>query len=127
MVVGNTSHVAPNEQVAGSNSVENQEPPQPQDLDGEGNRSFKDKIRHPFPELRHKLKGTHLYDAKIEAIHMKHQVGKFQNLFNSNHRHDEEHEQITDKKRTLIGESHRFQSFAPERDGNQVKWYVGKC
>jgi phospholipase D1/2 len=43
---------------------------------------------------------------------------------NSNHRHDEEHEQKTDAKRTRIGESHRFQSFAPERNGNKIKWYV---
>lgn len=51
-------------------------------------------------------------------------MGKFQNLVNSNHRHDEEHEQKTDAKRTRIGESHRFQSFAPERNGNNIKWYV---
>ncbi|EGP83846.1 uncharacterized protein MYCGRDRAFT_48706, partial [Zymoseptoria tritici IPO323] len=56
--------------------------------------------------------------------HLKHRVGKFQNLVNSNHRHDEEHEQKTDAKRTRIGESHRFQSFAPERNGNNIKWYV---
>lgn len=43
---------------------------------------------------------------------------------NPNHRHDEEHEIVTDKKRTEIAESHRFQSFAPERPGNNIKWYV---
>jgi phospholipase D1/2 len=90
----------------------------------EQHRSFKDKLRHPFPELREKLKDTHLYDVKVGAIHYKHQIGKMQNLFNTNHRHDEAHEQATDQKRTLIAEGHRFQSFAPERDGNRIKWYV---
>jgi len=75
-------------------------------------------------KLRNKLKDTHLYDAKVGAIHLKHRIGKFQNLINSNHRHDEEHEQLTDAKRTAIAEEHRFQSFAPERDGNQIKWYI---
>jgi phospholipase D1/2 len=44
--------------------------------------------------------------------------------FNPNHRHDEEHEKLTDEKRTRIAEGHRFQSFAPERPGNNIKWYV---
>ena len=81
-------------------------------------------MRHPFPELREKLKDTHLYDAKVSAIHLKHRIGKFENLVNRNHRHDEEHEKATDAKRTRIAEGHRFQSFAPERDGNQIKWYI---
>ena len=55
---------------------------------------------------------------------MKHKVGKFFNILNPNHRHDEEHEQECDKKRTAIAESHRFNSFAPIRDNNKVKWYV---
>lgn len=55
---------------------------------------------------------------------MRDTLGKFGNLVNPNHRHDEEHEQITDRKRTAIGESHRFESFAPERTGNNIKWYV---
>lgn len=70
------------------------------------------------------LLGTSLISAQVGAIHMKHRVGKFQNLFNQNHRHDEEHEQEIDAKRTKIGEGHRFQSFAPERDGNKIKWYI---
>ncbi|KAI7604362.1 hypothetical protein KC346_g11501, partial [Hortaea werneckii] len=89
-----------------------------------GHRSFMDKLRHPMPSLREKLKDTHLYDMKVGAIHLKHRVGKFQNVFNQNHRHDEEHEQITDAKRTRIAEGHRFQSFAPERSGNLIKWYI---
>ncbi|KAK3112262.1 hypothetical protein LTR53_011642 [Teratosphaeriaceae sp. CCFEE 6253] len=82
------------------------------------------KLKHPFPEMREKLKDTHLYDVKVGAIHLKHRVGKFKNLVNTNHRHDEEHEQATDAKRTGIAEGHRFQSFAPERDGNRIKWYI---
>ncbi|ERF68391.1 hypothetical protein EPUS_03709 [Endocarpon pusillum Z07020] len=74
--------------------------------------------------LREKMKDTHLYDVKVKAIHMRNTLGKFGNLVNPNHRHDEEHEQITDRKRTAIGESHRFESFAPERTGNNIKWYV---
>lgn len=89
-----------------------------------GGRSFTDRIKHPFPGLREKLKDTHLNDIKVGASHLKHKVGKFENLINPNHRHDEEHEKATDRKRSGIAESHRFQSFAPERDGNQIKWYI---
>ncbi|ETN43769.1 uncharacterized protein HMPREF1541_11093 [Cyphellophora europaea CBS 101466] len=74
--------------------------------------------------LRDKLKDTKLYDAKVEAIHLKNKIGKIGNLFNANHRHDEAHEQATDKKRTAICEQNRFHSFFPERPNNKVKWYV---
>jgi len=74
--------------------------------------------------LREKLKGTSLYDAKVKAVHLKHRIGKFQNLGNKNHRHDEDIEIEVDNKRTAIAEGHRFQSFAPTRDGNLVKWYI---
>jgi phospholipase D1/2 len=112
-MVGKTSDVgSPAEQVPSSKEERN------------SHRSVGDRARHPFPALREKLKGTHLYDVKVGAIHLKHTVGKLENLVNTNHRHDEEHEQKTDRKRTLIAESHRFQSFAPERDGNRIKWYV---
>ena len=67
---------------------------------------------------------THLYEAKKGFYHFKSKVGKFGNLINPNHRHDEEHEKVTDDKRTRVAESHRFESFAPERDGNKIKWYV---
>ena len=65
-------------------------------------------------------------DTHIEekASHFKHKVGKFFNIVNPNHRHDEAHEKATDAKRTTISESHRFKSFAPIREGNKVKWYV---
>ncbi|KAK6385678.1 hypothetical protein LTS17_001248 [Exophiala oligosperma] len=74
--------------------------------------------------LREKLKDSKLHDAKVEAIHLKHKIGKLKNLVNRNHRHDEEHEQATDRKRTAICDSHRFKSFFPERDNNKIKWYV---
>lgn len=67
---------------------------------------------------------TKLYDAKVEALHLKNKIGKLGNLFNANHRHDEEHEKETDRKRTAICDSHRFKSFFPERENNKVKWYV---
>jgi hypothetical protein len=54
----------------------------------------------------------------------RHEIGKLANLVNPNHRHDEEHEKETDAKRENIGQSHRFHSFAPERPGNNIKWYV---
>ncbi|QKX59832.1 uncharacterized protein TRUGW13939_06974 [Talaromyces rugulosus] len=74
--------------------------------------------------LKEKFHNTSLHDVKAKASHFKSKVGKIENLFNPNHRHDEAHEQETDRKRTAIAESHRFQSFAPEHDGNRVKWYV---
>lgn len=84
--------------------------------------SFSDRFK--LRGLREKLKDTTLHDAKIKALHMKNTMGKFGNLINPNHRHDEEHEQATDRKRTAIAEGHRFTSFAPERPGNNIKWYV---
>ncbi|KAH6683502.1 phospholipase D p1 [Plectosphaerella plurivora] len=113
--------------------------------------SFMSKLKKPFRELEEKLEGTHLHDAKVTLTHKKHQIGKFANLvsagirlvslgapqrppccivltrpsqFNSNHRHDEEHEKATDDKRQKIRDGHRFDSFFPERDGNIIKWYV---
>jgi phospholipase D1/2 len=77
-----------------------------------------------FSGLRNKLKDTKLHDAKVKASHLKHKIGKFGNIFNPNHRHDEEHEKETDAKRTRTAESHRFDSFAPERSNNEIKWYV---
>lgn len=74
--------------------------------------------------IKNSLADTHLHDIKEQAIHLKHKVGKLENLVNPNHRHDEAHEKATDKKRAAIAESHRYESFAPERDGNNIKWYV---
>ncbi|KAH8882570.1 phospholipase D/nuclease [Thozetella sp. PMI_491] len=94
------------------------------DTNGHEEKGLGDKLKHPFQELKEKLHNTHLHDVKVQLIHKKHQIGKFANLFNPQHRHDEEHEKACDEKRTKIGESHRFQSYFPERDGNIVKWYV---
>ncbi|KAI1653522.1 phospholipase D/nuclease [Daldinia decipiens] len=91
---------------------------------GQDHSDISDKLRHPFHELKERLKDTHLHDAKIGIIHQKHKFGKLANLFNPQHRHDEEHEKACDDKRTKVCESHRFNSYFPERDGNLIKWYV---
>nr|BAC67175.1 phospholipase D [Aspergillus nidulans] len=78
---------------------------------------FKEKIH----DLEEHMKDSHISE---KAHHLKHRVGKFFNIVNPNHRHDEEHEKETDRKRTAICESNRFGSFAPVRQGNKVKWYV---
>ncbi|KIE01032.1 Phospholipase D, partial [Metarhizium majus ARSEF 297] len=78
-------------------------------------------------DLKEKFSESKLHDAKVALIHKKHQIGKFGNLFNKDHRHDEEHEQRCDAKRSAICEQHRFESFFPERDGNLIKWYVDGC
>ncbi|KIY71099.1 phospholipase D/nuclease [Cylindrobasidium torrendii FP15055 ss-10] len=44
--------------------------------------------------------------------------------FNPNRRHDEPEEQEADRILAAIKETHRFQSFAEEREGNFVKWHV---
>jgi phospholipase D1/2 len=104
---------------------------------------FKDKFEQGIENLEGKFKGDfphccsrfwalhanpssdhNLHDVKASAAHLKHKVGKFYNIVNPNHRHDEEHEQVTDKKRSEIAESHRFHSFAPIHENNRVKWYV---
>ncbi|KAL2152997.1 hypothetical protein VTH82DRAFT_4152 [Thermothelomyces myriococcoides] len=83
------------------------------------------KLKLPFRELKDKLvHNEHLHHAKVRLIHKKQKIGKFANLFNPQHRHDEEHEKACDEKRTKICESHRFQSYFPEREGNMIKWYV---
>ena len=64
----------------------------PQQESSEEHHGLKEKVQHPFPHLRGGLRETHPYDVKIKGTHMKHEVGKFGNLFNRNHRHDEEHE-----------------------------------
>jgi len=109
-LIGKTSHVDPNDQTRDSQDAEH--------------KGAAEHIKHPFADLRQKLKESSLYDLKVKAVHAKHKIGKWQNLVNPNHRHDEEHEKATDEKRTRIGEGHRFQSFAPERDGNKIKWYI---
>jgi phospholipase D1/2 len=87
-----------------------------------GFSSFTDKLK--MKRLRAKFKDTSLHKVEVEATHLRNKLGKFGNLVNKNHRHDEKHEQETDRKRTAIAESHRYNSFAPERAGNNIKWYV---
>ncbi|KAL1842573.1 hypothetical protein VTJ49DRAFT_4856 [Mycothermus thermophilus] len=97
----------------------------PQQGHKEDHHHLGDKLKLPFRELRDKLHNSqHLHNAKVRLIHKKHTIGKFANLFNPQHRHDEEHEKACDEKRTRICESHRFQSYFPEREGNVVKCYV---
>ncbi|KAG9256481.1 putative phospholipase PldA [Emericellopsis atlantica] len=89
------------------------------------NHKEEDGDSHSFlHDLKEKLQGTKLHDAKISLHHKRNQIGKLGNLFNANHRHDEEHEQRCDEKRSKICESHRFDSYFPEREGNLIKWYV---
>ncbi|PYI27422.1 phospholipase PldA [Aspergillus indologenus CBS 114.80] len=83
-----------------------------------------EKLRSKIDHLEDHLKDTHIESFEAKASHFKHKVGKFFNIINPNHRHDEAHEQETDRKRAAISESNRFQSFAPIREGNRVKWYV---
>ncbi|KAF4125264.1 phospholipase D1/2 [Geosmithia morbida] len=75
-------------------------------------------------DLKDRFSAASLHDAKVAVEHRKNQIGKLGNLFNANHRHDEEHEKLTDEKRDKIRNEHRFQSYFPEREGNLVKWYV---
>ncbi|KAI6781430.1 Phospholipase D1-like protein [Emericellopsis cladophorae] len=89
------------------------------------NHKEEDGESHSFLHgLKEKLQGTKLHEAKISLHHKRNQIGKLANLFNANHRHDEEHEQRCDEKRSEICESHRFESYFPEREGNLIKWYV---
>ncbi|EPE10877.1 phospholipase d p1 [Ophiostoma piceae UAMH 11346] len=97
--------------------------------DGKDKSSLSDKFKNPFRDMKEALEdklenSTPLRDAKIHLSHKKHQIGKLGNLFNSQHRHDEEHEKLCDEKRTKACESHRYESYFPERDGNLTKWYV---
>lgn len=97
-----------------------------------GKRGLKEKLFHPFnhkasekiEEIQDKLANSSLEKPYIKLVHAKHKIGKFGNIVNTNHRHDEEHEKMTDAKREKIKNNHRFRSFAPEREGNLVKWYV---
>lgn len=87
---------------------------------------FMSGLRDKFEKssLHEKYKDSPLHDAKVKASHMKSSMGKFANVINPNHRHDEEHEQRTDAKRESVAQGHRFHSFAPERMGNKIKWYI---
>lgn len=47
-----------------------------------------------------------------------------QYALNPDHRHDESHEKAEDEARLQIRKEHRFESFAGETEGNDVKWFV---
>ena len=96
----------------------------PLESEADEDRSLKDRLEYPLEQLRQRFQDSSLYDLKVKATVFKHKIGKFNNLVNTNHLHDEEHEQETDKKRTFIAQSNRFGSFAPVREANKVKWYV---
>ncbi|KAJ5722756.1 Phospholipase D/Transphosphatidylase [Penicillium malachiteum] len=85
---------------------------------------FKEKLEHGIEHLEESFKEHNLEEVKASAVHLKHKVGKFYNIVNPNHRHDEAHEQATDLKRSDIANSHRYHSFAPIRENNRLKWYV---
>ncbi|KIY68459.1 phospholipase D/nuclease [Cylindrobasidium torrendii FP15055 ss-10] len=53
--------------------------------------------------------------------HAKEQIA---GLVNSDHRHDDPEEIKADEIRQAINDSHRFQSFADERENNVVKWHI---
>ncbi|KAM0753544.1 phospholipase D/nuclease [Meredithblackwellia eburnea MCA 4105] len=57
--------------------------------------------------------------SKLERLHE-----SVAYTINPNHRHDEAHEQEIDRIRTEIAKGHRFESFANERDGCDVKWHI---
>ncbi|SPO01404.1 related to phospholipase D [Cephalotrichum gorgonifer] len=74
--------------------------------------------------VEEKLSHSSLTDAKIALSHQKAKIGKLGNLWNPHHRHDEEHEKLTDEKRANIAKENRHESFFPVREGNMIKWYV---
>ncbi|PLW11253.1 hypothetical protein PCANC_20318 [Puccinia coronata f. sp. avenae] len=70
---------------------------------------FLDRFQHPSAEVSDKL------ERLGEGI---------KKLFHPNSRHDDPEEKRHDEKLEEIRARHRFQSFAKEREGNHVKWYV---
>ncbi|KAI5777723.1 phospholipase D/transphosphatidylase [Geopyxis carbonaria] len=66
----------------------------------------------------------HLFQLKVKLVHTAHRLGKFKNIFNPNHRHDEPHEQAVDAARERIAKSNPHDSFAPVTHGNELKAYV---
>ncbi|GAA6040745.1 hypothetical protein JCM8097_003276 [Rhodosporidiobolus ruineniae] len=68
-----------------------------------------DKLRDKFDKLRTNV------ERGVESV---------QYAINPDHRHDEAHEKAEDDERLEIAKSHRFESFADVREGNEVKWYI---
>ncbi|KAJ3834088.1 phospholipase D [Lentinula raphanica] len=55
---------------------------------------------------------------------LKHTEDQISGFLNPNRRHDDPEEKAADALRASINSSHRFSSFANEREGNVVKWHV---
>jgi len=84
-----------------------------------------DRFAAPDATLAHgRSKHPRLFAVVAKLVHAKNSWGKLANIFNPNHRHDEAHEQAVDRRRAEAADAHRYRSFAPETDGNDVKWYV---
>jgi phospholipase D1/2 len=75
-------------------------------------------------KLQQCVRSTRLFNIIVNLVNLKNRVGKYKNLFNRNHRHDEPHERRVDEKREEIKANNRFDSFAQVRVGNNVKWYI---
>lgn len=84
---------------------------------------FRHHPNHVHDPAQH-LHRRKLHSLGVRLVHLKNDIGKYKNLFNPNHRHDEPHEQRVDRRRDLIRDSHRYCSFADVRGGNDAKWYV---
>lgn len=86
-----------------------------------------------FHTLKYDLKQTFKANVSKEGIKptkiIKGVASSFGNfgdrITNSNHRHDEKHEVEADEEREAEKEKNRFQSFAPEFENNNIKWFVG--
>ncbi|RPB03820.1 phospholipase D [Choiromyces venosus 120613-1] len=75
-------------------------------------------------KLQQRVRSMRIFNLIVRIVHLKNRLGKYKNLINRNHRHDELHEKLVDEKREQIKAKNRFDSFAEPRMGNGVKWYV---
>ncbi len=71
---------------------------------------------HPFSSLRSKVDKLSTNLSRLGVA--------VSTTLNPNHRHDEAWEKEVDAKMEAIRDSHRFRSFAGEREGNLVKFHV---
>jgi len=75
-------------------------------------------------KLQQRVRSMRIFGLIVQIVHFKNRLGKYKNLINRNHRHDELHEKLVDEKREQIKLRNRFNSFAEPRVGNGVKWYI---
>jgi len=75
-------------------------------------------------KLQQRVRSLSIFGLIVQIVHLKNRLGKYKNLINRNHRHDELHEKLVDEKRDQIKSKNRFNSFAGPRMGNGVKWYI---